>query len=195
MILQHYSEFRVPVGPLQPCSASLFLTSLSCHVQSNAAAGKPGQRSIKMLDVSEAIQRKQRVGMQHRRGPVSSSPMRASFSPGHDQAPRSSAPAPASATHSSPAQAPAQAHPQQQTRSPVSAPGVPASSGLSRMQMPLQTERGLTERPASSNGTATAVTGDGKAAEDMPSEPHCFCTFCSDLQAVTHTFQSSTKEH
>ena len=134
-----------------------------------------------MLDVSEAIQRKQRVGMQPRRGPVSSSPMHLSFSPGHNQAPQSPAPAQVSATHSSPAQVPKQAHPQQSTRSPGSVPGVPASSGLSRMQMPVQAHEGQTEQPVISNGIATAMTRDGKIAEDMPSEPHSFCRFFSDL--------------
>ena len=44
-----------------------------------------------MLDVSEAIQRRNRPGMQHRRGPASSSPMHVS-SPVRSQAPQSPAP-------------------------------------------------------------------------------------------------------
>ena len=60
-------------------------------MQAASAAAKPGQRSIKMLDVSEAIQRRKHPGMQHRRGPASSSPMHVS-SPVRSQAPQSPAP-------------------------------------------------------------------------------------------------------
>ncbi|CAL5218767.1 g486 [Coccomyxa viridis] len=140
----------------------------SSRLSTSAAAGKPGQRTTQMLDFSETVQRKQRVGMQHRRGPVSSSPMHVSFSPGHSQAPQSPAPHQVSAPNSSPAQAPKQAHPLQPARSPGSAPGLPASSGLSRTQMPLQAKERQTEQPPTSNGTATAVTRDSRVAEDMP---------------------------
>lgn len=152
---------------------------LLLSAQSTSAAAKPGQRSIMMLDVSEAIQRKQRVGMQHRKGPVSSSPMHVSFSPGHNQAPQSPAPHKASAI--SPSQALKQAHPQQSARSPGSLTAVPPSSGLSRAQMPLQAEARQTEQPAASNGTARAITRDAEVAEDMPSEPHCLCPSFSEL--------------
>ena len=158
---------------------------LLLSAQSTSAAAKPGQRSVMMLDVSEAIQRKQRVGMQHRRGPVSSSPMHVSFSPGHNQAPQSPAPHQASATNSSPAQVLKQAHPQQSARSPGSGTEVPAGSGLSRTQMPLQAEKRQTEQPAASNGTAKAIARDAKVAEDTPSEPHCLWTSLSEF-VCTH---------
>ena len=87
-----------------------------------------------MLDVSEAIQhmypmqRKNRGGMQHRRGATNSSPVRVS-SPAHSQAPASPAPYQAAANNSSPTHMP-----KQSSKSLGPAKAAPASSNLSRMQ-------------------------------------------------------------
>ena len=87
-----------------------------------------------MLDVSEAIQhmnpmqRKNRGGLQHRRGATNSSPVRVS-SPAHSQAPASPAPYRAAANNSSPAHMP-----KQNSTSLGPAKAAPASSNLSRMQ-------------------------------------------------------------
>ena len=133
-----------------------------------------------MLDVTEAIQRKQRVGMQYRRGPVSSSPLHASFSPGHSQAPHSLAAHQVPANKSSPAQAARQTPPQQIARSPGSTSRVPVSSGPSRMQTLSQTDTLQSEQPANSNGT---IVRDGNIAEDKLGEPWCLHRCFSAFQA------------
>ena len=60
-------------------------------MQGVTPAGKPGHRTVKLLDVSEAIQHRHRPGAQHRRFPAASSPLYVS-SPGHSRPPQSPAP-------------------------------------------------------------------------------------------------------
>ena len=68
--------------------------------QGAAAAGKPGHRTVKLLDVSEAIQHRHRPGAQHRRFPAASNPLHAS-SPGHSRPLQSPAPHQAAGHNSS----------------------------------------------------------------------------------------------
>ena len=60
-------------------------------MQGMTPAGKPGNRTVKLLDVSAAIQHRHRPGAQHRRFPAASSPLHLS-SPGHSRPLQSPAP-------------------------------------------------------------------------------------------------------
>ena len=60
-------------------------------MQGMTPAGKPGHRTVKLLDVSEAIQHRHRPGAQHRRFPAASGPLHLS-SPGHSRPPQNPAP-------------------------------------------------------------------------------------------------------